>query len=214
TIYWSGKIQGFSNCEPIESLTLYASREWFTDVQQSHMLDLLRVDVLNSGRALKDEVCEIWMMEYIKCAWRERDKYNDPKKSHQYPRAKAYGAVLGSGERERLVMMGNLRSIHWIAAVVDAKSSRILYGDPFKYSADSETKKALLWWTTHHTGRVFAWGKLDVPDQRDGFNCGILSHSGLTHHLLPDTPLINGKGVAPADARLEMMIRVINRHLD
>ncbi|KAJ7831995.1 hypothetical protein B0H13DRAFT_1915183 [Mycena leptocephala] len=49
---------GFSNAEPIASLSLYASRAWFTDVQQSHMLDLLRMDVLEAGRALKDEATD------------------------------------------------------------------------------------------------------------------------------------------------------------
>ncbi|KAJ7605137.1 hypothetical protein DFH06DRAFT_1020369, partial [Mycena polygramma] len=214
TISWSGQVQGFSNREPIESLSLYATREWFTDAQQSHLLDMLRFEVLHAGRALMDEVCEIFTMEYIKCAWRERNKYDDPKLAHLYPRAKALGAVLASGDRERLAMMGNLQNLHWIAAVVNCKSSRILYGDPFKYAPDSETKKALQWWTTHHTGRVFAWGNLDVPNQRDGFNCGILAHNGLEHHLLPGTPLINGKGTGPGDARLEMLIKIINRHLD
>jgi hypothetical protein len=37
SICWTGQIKGFSNREPIVSLSLYASREWFTDVQQSHM---------------------------------------------------------------------------------------------------------------------------------------------------------------------------------
>jgi hypothetical protein len=84
SICWSGQIKGFSNREPIVSLSLYASQEWFTDVQQSHMLDLLRMDVLEAGRALKDEVGEIWMMEHIRAAWRERKKYEKPGAMNDY----------------------------------------------------------------------------------------------------------------------------------
>jgi hypothetical protein len=58
SIVWSGDIRGFSNAEPIASLSLYATKEWLTDVQESHMLDLLWIDVLEAGRALLDEVSE------------------------------------------------------------------------------------------------------------------------------------------------------------
>ncbi|KAJ7814285.1 hypothetical protein B0H14DRAFT_2270196, partial [Mycena olivaceomarginata] len=44
-ICWFEQIMGFSNKEPIAALSLYASRNWFSDIQQSHMLDLLRMDV-------------------------------------------------------------------------------------------------------------------------------------------------------------------------
>jgi hypothetical protein len=111
-------------------------------------------------------------------------------------------------------MMGNLRNLHWIAVVINCKESRILYGDPLKSARDPETEKALHWWTHYHTGSRFSWGILDVPMQKDGFNCGILSNNGLFHHFLPNTPLINGNGKGPADARLEMMLRVINKHID
>jgi hypothetical protein len=96
--------------------------------------------------------------------------------------------------------------------MVDSKQSRLFYGDPFGSQQDPETKKALEWWTHHHTGRRFSWGILEVPTQKDGFNCGILSHSGLSHRFLPNTPLVNGNGKGPADTRLEMMLRVINKY--
>ncbi|KAJ7934992.1 hypothetical protein B0H13DRAFT_1591184 [Mycena leptocephala] len=214
SISWAGPILGFSDREPIDSLSLYATREWFTNVQQSQMLDHLRTDVLHAGRALEDEICEIWMMEYIRAAWREREKYAESETLQEYPRAKAIGAALASGERNRLGMMANLQNLHWVSVVVNGKESRILYGDPFKDEPDSETKQALHWWAEFHTGRKFTWGDLDVPIQMDGFNCGILSHSSLVHHFLPNTPLITSNKNGPADARLEMMIRIVNRHLD
>ncbi|KAF8209857.1 hypothetical protein K438DRAFT_1571435 [Mycena galopus ATCC 62051] len=213
-ICWSEQIMGFSNTEPIAALSLYASRNWFSDVQQSHMLDLLQMDVLDAGRALKDEVCEIWMVEYIRAGWRQRAKYESPGTSKDFPRAKQIGAALSSGARERFGMIGNLQNRHWIAVVVDCKEGRLLYGDPFKLERDAETEKALEWWTEHHTGRRFSWDTLEVPDQKDGFNCGILSHSSLSHCFLPNIPLTSGDGTGPADARLEMMLRVIKRHLD
>ncbi|KAJ7229346.1 hypothetical protein C8J57DRAFT_994462, partial [Mycena rebaudengoi] len=215
-IYWSGIIRGFEYPEEIIGLSLYASRDWFTDVQETQMLDLLRSDMLTSGRALQDEIGEIWMMEFIKAAWRERADYVDPvAKPKHFNRARTLGEALASGEREQLGMMGNLQNRHWIAVVVDAKAGSILYGDPFKFPPDEETRSALKWWTTYHTGHNFTWGDLEVPDQKDGFNCGILSFNGLGRHFLPDRyPLIDGNGSGPADARLEMMLRIINRHLD
>jgi hypothetical protein len=98
--------------------------------------------------------------------------------------------------------------------MVDGKQSRLFYGDPFGSQRDPETEKVLEWWTHHHTGRRFLWGILEVPTQKDSFNCGILSHSGLSHHFLPSTPLFNSNGKGPVDARLEMMLRVINKHVD
>jgi hypothetical protein len=85
SISWAGPILGFSDREPIDSLSLYATREWFTDVQQSQMLDHLRTDVLHAGRALEDEICEIWMMEYIRAAWRERRSMQSPKRCRNTP---------------------------------------------------------------------------------------------------------------------------------
>jgi hypothetical protein len=141
------------------------------------MLDLLRMDVLDAERELKDEVGEIWMMEYVKNAWRERVKY-EAGASNDFLRAQSIGTVLASGERERLGMMRNLQNLHWVAVAVDSKESRILYGDPFHSERDPEIEKAVGWWTTFHTGRKFSWGTLDILNQKDGFNCGILSHNG------------------------------------
>jgi len=107
-------------------------------------------------------------------AWRDREKYEKPSVWNDYMRAKEIGAVLASGERERLGIMGNLQNLHWIAVVVKIKESRILYGDRFKVSQDPEMEKALEWWTSYHTGCRFTWGLLEVPHQKDGFNCGIL----------------------------------------
>ncbi|KAJ7075459.1 hypothetical protein B0H15DRAFT_765216, partial [Mycena belliarum] len=216
SIYWSGDVKGFEYREKIETLALYGTCEWFTDAQQSQMLDILRSDILTAGHALQDEIGEVWMMSFIKAAWRERATYEDPRTSDKdYSRARALGAVLASGERERLGMINNLQNMHWVACVVDIRQERVLYGDPFKKKPDSETKEALSWWITHHTGRTYTWDNLAVPSQMDGFNCGILSHIALGHHFLPAVyPLINGTGNSPADARLQMLLRIINRHLD
>ncbi|KAJ7027039.1 hypothetical protein C8F04DRAFT_1123651 [Mycena alexandri] len=158
-IYWSGTIRGFPAHEPISSLSLYATQDWFTDVQQSQLIELLQSDVLNYGRALQDEVCDIWMMEFIRAAWREQEKYAQPDTFQQYPRAKAMGAVLAAGEREQLAITVNLHNLHWVSAVIKCKEHQILWGDPFKAKPDSDSKRALDWWTFHHTGRQFSWGK-------------------------------------------------------
>ncbi|KAJ7687531.1 hypothetical protein B0H17DRAFT_1300752 [Mycena rosella] len=208
SIYWSGTIQGFEFAENIDSLALYASREWFTDTQQTQMLDLLRSDVLTNGRALQDEICEIYMMEYIRAAWREREAYADPEKKQDYTRVRAMGAVLASGERERLEFALDRGHPRW-------QEENDPIRRPIQTPPDTEKRQALEWFTACSTGQKFAWGNFDVPNQKDGFNCGILSHIGLGHEFLPDRyPLIDGKGNAPADARLEMMLRIINRHLD
>ncbi|KAJ7926601.1 hypothetical protein B0H13DRAFT_2265856 [Mycena leptocephala] len=183
---------GFDNKTSIVDLALYTGRDWFTDTQQSHMLDLLRSDILANDGALEDEIPEIWAVESIKLALKYRHEYNNPER-HQ--RARTLGNTLASGLKKRIGMMGNISNKHWISTVVDARQARILYGDSYKN---------------------FTWGRLPISRQHDGFNCGLLAHNSLGHHFLPKKyPLIETATNAPvADARLRVMLRVVNRHLD
>ncbi|KAJ6543071.1 hypothetical protein B0H19DRAFT_957235 [Mycena capillaripes] len=213
-VRWSGWIQGFDTQAGVVELTLYTGRDWFTDIQQSHMLDLLRADILAEGKALEDDVAEIWLMECIKLASKNRHEYDDPTR---HTRARTMGNALASGERSRIGLSGNLSNVHWISAVVDGKEEQILYGDSFKSVEPApEIREALSWWTKCHTGKIFTWGRLQISRQQDGFNCGLLSHNGLAHHFLPKKyPLVETTGSIPAaDARLQMMLRVVNRQLD
>jgi hypothetical protein len=125
-VCWSGWIQGFDNKTSIVDLALYTGRDGFTDTQQSHMLDLLRSDILANDGALEDEIPEIWAMESIKLASKYRHEYNNPER-HQ--RARTLGNTLASGLKKRIGMMGNISNKHWISTVVDARQARILYGD-------------------------------------------------------------------------------------
>ncbi|KAJ6545201.1 hypothetical protein B0H19DRAFT_955927 [Mycena capillaripes] len=212
-IYWSGHVMGFDNLEEIAHLSLYATKEWFTDVQMSQMLDILRYDVLLNGTILDDDVPEIWMMEHIKDAYRRRNIYaTEPDK---FPRAHAFGKVLETRSRNRLGFMGNLRNLHWVGIVLDVQREEIRCGDPFKTDPDEEIRSALLWWTSFHTGTTFTWGKLLMAHQQDGHNCGILSFNGIAHDFIPAKyPLISTHGNGPADAKLKFLLRIIDRHLE
>jgi hypothetical protein len=42
TLPWSGNIRGFDNAEPLYCLATYVTRDWFSDVHQNQMLDILR----------------------------------------------------------------------------------------------------------------------------------------------------------------------------
>ncbi|KAJ7934277.1 hypothetical protein B0H13DRAFT_1591773 [Mycena leptocephala] len=213
-IYWSGNLMGFDNREEITHLSLYATKEWFTDIQVSQMLDLLRRDVLAHGTILHDEVPEIWVMENIKDAYRRRHLYTA--EPANFRRAHTFGEVLQTRSRNRIGMMGNLQNWHWVGVVLDVKQRRIRYGDPkYKTDPDPEIKAAHQWWTHYHTGTSFAWGDLEMSRQHDGHNCGMLSFNGIAHDFLPDKyPLISTTGNDPANARLELLLRVIDRHLE
>ena len=43
---WSGNICGFDDDEPLHTLAVYASREWFSTMHENQMLNLLRCDLL------------------------------------------------------------------------------------------------------------------------------------------------------------------------
>jgi len=69
------------------------------------------------------------------------------------------------------------------------------------------------WWTFHHTGREFAYRKMKISAQKDGFSCGLLGTNGLGHFYMPEKyPLID---VARVDMeRVRVLLRVAQRHLD
>jgi hypothetical protein len=43
-LLWSGNICGFNNDEPLHTLAVYASHEWFSTMHENQMLNLLRCD--------------------------------------------------------------------------------------------------------------------------------------------------------------------------
>jgi hypothetical protein len=72
---------------------------------------------------------------------------------------------------------------------------------------------AMEWWTHHHTRCDFTHVKLPIMTQDDGFSCGLLAYNALAHQANPKKyPLINAAKVN--DARLEILLAVIERHSD
>ena len=109
--------------------------------------------------------------------------------------------------------MVNINGDHWVAIALNFKQSLVWYGDSFGNPAIESVVLVINWWTFHHTGRVFAYRKMKISSQTDGFSCGLLGTNGLGHFYMPEKyPLID---VARVDVeRVRVLLRVVQRHLD
>jgi Ulp1 family protease len=110
-----------------------------------------------------------------------------------------------------LVTIANIGSNHWVAIIVDFKSSIILYGNSMGGTIDDDVEKALTWWIHHHTGKHFTKGYLPITRQRVGYSCGILVWTALAHYLFPGTYSLADAGLL-TNERLRMFLRVSDHH--
>jgi hypothetical protein len=115
-IPWGRKIRGFSASIRTEYLTAYATTEWLNDEHITHMLDLLRCDVIQEGLSLSVEVELIWFIPKLIEGYSNQEKYS---LHRSYRWIHRQGQALGTGAYEQVVSIGNIGRNHWIALVVD-----------------------------------------------------------------------------------------------
>jgi len=105
----------------------------------------------------------------------------------------------------------NVNSNHWVAVIVDLRSSTVLYGDSLGGS-DGDVVAALSWWAGFHTGRQFSQAALPIGIQTDTISCGLFAINALFHHFFPDMGTINQRMVITE--RLQMFCAAGNLELD
>ena len=81
-IPWNRNIQGFSASVGTEYLAAYTTTEWLNDEHITHMLDLLRCDVIREGLSQSVEVESIWFLQKLKEGYCDQEKYMSHKSYH------------------------------------------------------------------------------------------------------------------------------------
>lgn len=114
---------------------------------------------------------------------------------------------------------------HWVAALINIPSRKILYGDSLSNQAivvdvviDSSNRgsfpiviQVLAWYLEVHSLTGFTVGALAVTKQPDTWSCGILSFGAVAHHLLPaQYPLLRANAVSSSLARIAMLARILS----
>jgi hypothetical protein len=115
---------------------------------------------------------------------RDTGEYDE---SNHFARTRSIARALEMGERSGLGTMVNINGGHWVAIALDFKQSLVWYGDSFGNPAIKSVVLVINWWTFHHTGQVFAYQKMKISSQTDGFSCGLLGTNGLGHFYMSES---------------------------
>ncbi|KAG2748080.1 hypothetical protein P692DRAFT_20735450 [Suillus brevipes Sb2] len=210
-ISWSGTLDGFAVAEPVVELAVYATDDWLSDVHENQMLDLLRRRIQRQPQSQKIEIENIYFYGFLKKAYEVHS--SGEYKGRYFARACETGDAMASGIGSCIGFLVNINENHWVAVVIDFKSSTIFYGDSIYTKPPTGFLAVLHWWTHHHTGQHFEEKSLIITHQTDSFSCGLLSFNALAHHILPsEYPLITASQVRIG--RLKVMLDVIDRHLN
>jgi hypothetical protein len=210
-ISWAGKLKGFSASITTDHLATYLTKNWFTDEHENQMLYLLQKEVSRTRRGEGIEVCDTFFTKRLLDIQKQADKPDHYASSAHYAWLREKGQELATGVLDMLVTIANIGDNHWVAVVLDFKSSRILYGDSMGGSIDEDVETALTWWIQQHTGRQFTKSYFPITRQRDGYSCGILAWNALAVFLLPETYSLVDAGKV-GDERLRMFLQVSDRH--
>ncbi|TFK83070.1 hypothetical protein K466DRAFT_499153 [Polyporus arcularius HHB13444] len=213
TVPWAGLVRGFDNGEPLHQLATYATRRWFSDVHENQLLDLLRLAVGRHPEGRRTEVENIAFWKFLVNGYQKRAEGTYQEARH-FLRPRGVGEALERGIWDQVGFIVNLHNTHWVSICVDFPKSKIFYGDSMPgSSADPYIVEVLNWWISCHSEHAFTWEMMDITYQNDVVSCGLLSWNGLAHHLLPNEfPLIPASEVQ--DARLRLLVEIMNRHLD
>jgi hypothetical protein len=207
-IPWNRHIQGFSTSVGTEYLTTYATTEWLNDEHITHMLDLLRCDVIREGLSQSVEVESIWFLSKLKEGFRDQEKYTSHK---SYRWIRGQGQALGTGTRGQLVLIGNVGGNHWISLVMDFAQETVFYGDSLGMKISDSLRGVLDWWTHLHTGRFFDYRDLPITRQQDDYSCGLLAWHALAAFLFKGKyTMVDPSCVA--QERLKVLLRVAEKH--
>ncbi|KAF9008239.1 hypothetical protein BDQ17DRAFT_1323607 [Cyathus striatus] len=175
-LVWSGNINGFSNNDPVTSLTTYLSQTW---LGQLH------------------EVVDDFFFVLLQTLYRHRKSNEYLDRKNNYQRYWEVGNKLASGVYKTVCGIANIDNKHWVAIGIDGTKNTIFYGDSTgDLNSDSineqnlEVIEALKWWIKIHTDIIFTCSNMAISRQNDGFSCGVLALNSLRTFLLPSVALV------------------------
>jgi Ulp1 protease family, C-terminal catalytic domain len=210
-IPWAGNINGFPGTVPTECLTRYLTDDWLMDENENQILHLLERELARSRRSDGIHISNTFLITRLLIVYQHRDRDEHYATDKRNAWLRQLGQDLATGVLEKLVTIVNLDRNHWVSIVIDAPSSRILYGDSFGKPIKQEIEAVLTWWTNHHTATNFQIQDLPITCQKDGYSCGVFAWNAIAAHVLPETYLlVNSRAVA--DERLKMLLQVVDRH--
>jgi hypothetical protein len=215
TISWSATVQGFPGTISVEYLATYMTKDWLTDEHEDQMLHLLGRELARSseGDSERIYIAETFFMPSLIMVYKEPDRANQYATASSYSWLRKKGQEFGTGSLDKLATIANVGGNHWVAVVLDFRSSQILYGDSLGGTITVEIETVLNWWVHHHTGERFTTNQLPITRQRDGYSCGMLAWNAVATKILPKNyRLMKSDGVA--DERLKIFLRVSERHND
>lgn len=217
TLAWSGNIPleeigGLprSHGDPVDSLAIYLSREWFSSRQIDQMLDLILYDINKAtpGRNIKGMNTAITTKILAEYSRSPRD-YN-PEEDKFLQR---FGRSLEDGSE--FVGIFHVHENHWVGSAVDLMGQSVEFGDPGGGGADDvDVCAALCWFVAQHLPRIGTLRQLELPctQQRDTYNCGLYAPNAIAHKFLPNSYPLIGADLELGDlGRLEILRRVISK---
>ena len=208
-ISWASDISGFPAAITTDHLATYLTKNWLSDEHENQMLHLLRREVLSKRREDRISISDTSFMKKLIDVHQMVDRTEHYATARNYAWIQEKGQELATSILDMFITITNVRENHWVALVIDFKSSRILYGDSMGGTIDEDIKNALTWWIHHHTSRHFTSSYLPITRQRDGHSCGILAWIALATFLFPKTYSLMDAG-AVADERLRMFFGLQN----
>jgi len=210
-ISWASKVKGFSASITTDHQATYLTKNWFSDEHENQMLYLLQKEVSRTRGGDGIEVCDTFFTTRLLDIQKQANGPDHYANSANYTWLREKGQELATGVLDMLVTIANIGETHWVALILDFKSSNILYGDSMGGTIDEDVETALTWWIHHHTGKYFTKSYFPITCQRDGYSCGILAWNALAVFLLPEMHSLVDAGKV-GDERLRMFLRVADHH--
>ncbi|KAF7350324.1 hypothetical protein MVEN_01336900 [Mycena venus] len=216
TLAWTGKIpldalkgdRATVSNDPVDSLTRYLSREWFSSQHMDQMLDLLLYDIQKKKTPTQGiQMMTTAITTEILVQYRKNPRDYDPNGTRFLQR---FGATLENDSEFAGIF--HVNENHWVAAAVDVLDKSVEFGDPAG-EEDVDVCAALQWFLRQHlpnSVNTLSPIELACTRQRDGHNCGLYAPNAIGHRFLPDKyPLFSSDILLGDLGRLEMLRRVI-----
>jgi len=186
---WTGTTWAFSDPKPITSLTRYLSSNWFGTTHIDQQLDLLRHRLTRKSPIHEFEILPTHFIRLL--LELHQDYQTNYTGNQRFRHIWARGEELSAPKCQQMRIGGvvNVNGNHWVAVVVDLRSSTILYGDSLNLS-DSIVVPTLSWWTQFHTGHQFSTAVLPIGTQSDNVSCGVFALGALIHHFFPELVIV------------------------
>ncbi|KLO07566.1 hypothetical protein SCHPADRAFT_983689 [Schizopora paradoxa] len=178
-------IQGIDYLNPAKELTTYMTSNWFSNVHENQMLELLRVSAqhdegLKDCVAVESSYSTFWNVPWtvqniLECHSPQLELLGEvllPKLwgSNTYATSEHFqwvctlGHSLASGYQTKLVTIIHVDGNHWISIIIDFKNGLFMILDSLGREISEEMVHVFRWWIEIHCGKDFCVLKLAYAD--------------------------------------------------